>query len=233
MQKQFLLSFFFLGFGIFSLQAQEHLIKGAIVSQGYKQRIALTEVENRRTKVKTESNNFGLFSIRALMGDTLMFSKLGFESKPMVVHNTADMLISLMPMSHSLEEVQIFGESKKKQFEDIQQDFKNKGSFYQGKPPLLSYIFKPLTAIYELFGRTPKQARRFNRYATNELQQSEIDKYFNDTIVKSNTQLEGKELEQFMIDYRPSYEMAEHWNLYDYLKYIKSSEKKFKEGLKP
>ena len=109
----------------------------------------------------------------------------------------------------------------------IQKDFKSKGSFYAGKPPLLSYIFSPLTALYELFGRTPKNARRFNNMYVTEMQLSHVDQFFNKSIIKDNTGLEGKELENFMINYRPDYIKSKNWTEYDGIKWINDSYKKY------
>jgi len=130
-----------------------------------------------------------------------------------------------------LNEVVIVGQTKKQALNDIKRDFKNKGSFYAGKPPFLAFIFSPLTALYELFGRTPKNARRFNNYYVTELQQTHIDGLFNKAIINKHTGLVDKELENFMINYRPDYERAKNWAQYDAIKWIVDSHKKYTDTL--
>jgi hypothetical protein len=80
-----------------------------------------------------------------------------------------------------------------------------------------------------LVGRTPKNARRFNNYYVTEMQQTHIDAFFNKSIISSNTGLTGKELDNFMINYRPEYEQSKNWNTYDGLKWIKESYKKYSD----
>ena len=50
-------------------------------------------------------------------------------------------------------------------------------------------------------------------------------------MIANNTNLKGKELEKYMLDYRPEFEKAQYWNSYDYIKYIKESSKKFTDTL--
>ncbi|MDO7744866.1 MAG: hypothetical protein MUP99_13880, partial [Pedobacter sp.] len=111
-------------------------------------------------------------------------------------------------------------------------DFRNQGSFYAGKPPLLSYIFTPLTAIYELFGRTPKNAKRFGKYYNTEMQQTTIDGFFNESLIQKNTELKGKELENYMLNYRPDYEKSKNWTEYDAVKYIRDTYKQYTDTVK-
>jgi len=132
----------------------------------------------------------------------------------------------------TLEQVDIRGQSKKAELDGIKKEFRDKGSFYAGKPPLLSYIFTPLTALYELFGSTPKKARRFGKYYATEMQQTEIDGFFNESLIQKNTELSGKELENFMLNYRPDYSKSKNWTEYDAVKYIRDSYKQYTDTLK-
>jgi len=221
---------------LFSLQikAQEFMFNGVVFETGTKIRIALCEVANLRNNYSVGTNDMGLFTIRAVIGDTLVISKRGFDDKKIVVTSTQSSSFYLN-RGNTLKEVVINGTSQKQALDDIKQDFKNKGSFYAGKPPFLAFLFQPLTALYETFGRTPKNARRFNNYYNTELQQTQIDRYFNRTIINQQTGLEGKELDNFMINYRPDYEQAKNWNVYDGNKWIKESFKKYSDtvGKKP
>jgi len=213
------------------VNAQDFIVKGVVFEKGTNIRVALAEITNKRTKLGVGSNDLGFFQIKASIGDTLLITKRNLNDQQIIVHGTQDILIYLVRASTTLDEVTIRGNTKKQDLEDIKRDFKRNGSFYQGKPPLLSYVFTPLTAIYELFGKAPRNARRFGRYADNELKQSQIDQYFNATIIQNNTNLEGKNLERYMLDCRPEFDKAQYWNSYDYIKYIKESSKKFTDTL--
>ncbi|MEJ5994028.1 hypothetical protein WG904_06285 [Pedobacter sp. Du54] len=208
--------------------AQDFKLNGVVFEKETKQRVALVEITNKRNKYSVGSNDIGIFLINASIGDTLLIIKRGFNDQQVVVRSTNDLIIYLN-RGISLNTVEIKGESKKQTLDAIKRDFKNKGSFYAGKPPFLSFLFTPLTALYELVGRTPKNARRFSRYYATEMQQTHIDGFFNKSIISANTGLAGKALDNFMINYRPEYEQSKNWNTYDGLKWIRESFKKYSD----
>ncbi|MES2417491.1 MAG: hypothetical protein V4541_04855 [Bacteroidota bacterium] len=214
-----------------AVRAQDFKLNGAVFEKGQNVRIALAEITNKRNRYSVGSNDIGLFTIKASIGDTLLIIKRGFNDMEVVVKAASDLIVYLN-RGITLNEVVINGESKKQTLDNIRKDFKGKGSFYGGKPPFLSFLFSPLTAIYELIGKTPKNARRFNNYYQTEIQQTHIDGFFNKPIINKNTGLTGKELDDFMINYRPTYEQAKKWTSYDGLKWITDSYKKYADTVK-
>jgi hypothetical protein len=206
-------------------------LSGVIMVKGSTTRVALAEITNKRTQYTVGSNDLGIFQIKAIVGDTLLVIKRSFSDVEQVVLSDRDMIIYLN-MGNTLSQVNIRGQSKKQELDQLKQDFRDKGSFYEGKPPLLSYIFAPLTALYELFGSTPKKARRFGKYYNTELQQTTIDGFFNESLIQQNTQLEGKDLENFMLNYRPEYSKSRNWTEYDAVKYIRDSYKQYTDTLR-
>jgi len=213
------------------VHAQDFQLNGVVMSKGSTTRVALAEITNKRTGFTVGSNDLGIFQIKALVGDTLVTIKRGFSDQQQVVLSNRDMIIYL-DMGNTLDQVNIRGQSKKMELDELKQDYRDKGSFYAGKPPLLSYIFAPLTALYELFGRTPKNAKRFGKYYNTELQQTTIDGFFNESLIQKNTELEGKDLENFMLNYRPDYSKSKNWTEYDAVKYIRDSYKQYTDTLK-
>lgn len=216
----------------FIFAQQEFVQAGVIFENGSRIRIALAEITNLRNHYSVGSNDLGMFEIKSAVGDTLIVAKRGFNGLKIVVLSTKDIVLQLNKSVNTLNEVVIIGQNKKQALDAAKQDFKNKGSFYGGKPPILSYLFSPLTAIYELFGRTPKNARRFNKMYVSELQNNHVDQLFNKNTINQNTGLEGKELENFMVNYRPDYEKAKNWTVYDSTKWIKDSYQKYTHTLK-
>lgn len=234
MKFKYLHIFLFLAFFLTAtpaVLAQDFFLGGAVYERGTTNRIAGAQVINKRNGFRVNSSDFGLFQIKASVGDTLLVTKMNFSDAEVVVLAAKDMLIYLTG-SQMLKEVNIKGQTKKQELDDMKREYRNKGSFYQGKPPFLSFLFKPLTAVYELFGRTPKNARRFGRFYETELQQTHIDGLFNEFLIQSNTDLKGKDLEQFMLDYRPEYEKSKNWAQYDAIKYIRDSYKKYTDTLR-
>ncbi|MNK61911.1 hypothetical protein D3C87_810780 [compost metagenome] len=218
-----------------SSKAQNFVLKGVVIEKGSNVRIALAEITNLNNKMGTASNEIGIFQLNAKVGDTLLVKKRNLTDQKVVVKTDDDLVIYLVRGSTMLEEVTVKGQTKKQEMEDIKRDLKNNGSFYAGKPPLIllnPFGGSPLTFFYELFGKTPARARNFNRYYKKELSLIEIDKFFNKSLVTSYTTLRGKELDKFLLDYYPSSSMANNWNNYDAVKYIKESAKHYTDTLK-
>ena len=224
--------FFVLSLIAFNTFGQQNgLVNGVVFEKGTKLRVALAEVKNKRSGFAVGTNDIGVFTIKANLGDTLMIAKRNFEPLEVVIKSQKD-LILFLDKGNVLNEVLITGQTKAKALEEVRNDYKAKGSFYAGKPPVLSFLFSPLTALYELFGKTPKQARRFERMYQNEMQDSYVDRFFNKSLIKQHTGLTGKDLENFMINYRPDYENAKNWNSYDGLKWIAESYKRYADTAK-
>ncbi len=207
---------------------EEPKISGVVFEKGSKIRIALAEVRNKRNNHVVGTNDMGLFTVRAHIGDTLWFSKRGFNEVWMVVGNAGDLIVH-MGRGETLNEVVIYGEKKVDVLNSMRKEYRNKGSYHAGKPPFLSFLFTPLTALYELVGRTPKNARRFERYYQSEIEQSHIDQFFNPSLIRKHTPITESQLSAFMMHYRPTYDQSKDWNTYDALKWIKDSYKKYSD----
>jgi len=210
---------------------QDFSLRGVLMELGNNTRVNGGLLYNKRTTFTATTNNLGIFEIKASVGDTIQIYHREYTDSTIIVSSAADLIIKLR-RGQMLREVNINSVTKKQELTDMKQEYRNKGAFYSGKPPVLSFLFKPLTALYETFGRTPKNARRFGRYYETEMQQTLIDGFFNEVIIQENTDLKGEELENFMINYRPEFEKAENWARYDAIKYIKDAYKTYKASLK-
>ena len=212
-------------------KAQDFIVKGVVIEKGSNIRIALSEITNLRTGIGVGSNDIGMFQLKAKVGDTLLVIKRNLIDQRVVVKSQEDIIVYLVRASTTLDDVTVYGNTKQQDLAEIKREYRNKGVYNGGKTTLLSAIFSPLNALYNLFGSDPKNARRFGRYANNEIKQSQIDVYFNQSIIKNNTELRGDTLEKYMLNCRPEFDKAQYWNSYDYIKYIKESSKKFTDTL--
>jgi hypothetical protein len=212
-----------------SARAQNSFIlRGIAFEKGSKQRIALVEIHNLRSKITVGTSDLGVFAIEAQINDTLLISKRYYLDTVMVIRNPSSLNIYL-ERGNTLREVTIKSQSKQKALDELRNDYKSKGVFYKGRPPVLAFIFSPLTAFYELFGKTPRQARRMENLLNAEINNQVVDRLFNKSTIQEQTGLNGKELEQFLVNYRPSYEQAVKWTRYDAIKWINDSFKKYQE----
>ena len=217
---------------IIPVRAQQSSVQGLIMERSGASRIAGVKILNRKTGISTLSNELGLFRIAASVGDTLSISKSGYSDLSLTLLELSDKVLMLQPVIN-LSEVKVLGQSKKQEMDEIRDQYRKKGSYYAGKPPLLSYFFRPLTALYELIGKTPGQARRFNAYYTKELQESEIDRRFSAYAITKVTGLEGNDLKNFMILYRPDYQNVSKFDEYAMINYIKKSHQLFNDAGRP
>ncbi|MFC1223983.1 hypothetical protein ACFE6N_09255 [Pedobacter sp. BG31] len=217
------------------LNAQDFLLKGVVIEKGSNVRVALAAITNIRSKMGASSNDIGMFQLNARVGDTLFIRKKNLNDQKVVVKTADDLVVFLVRGSTMLAEVTVKGQTKKQEMEEIKRDLKHNGSFFAGKPPLILLNplgGSPITFFYELFGKTPARARKFNRYYKKELSLIEVDKFFNKNLVADNTTLTGKDLDKFLLDYYPTRSMTINWSNYDAVKYIKESAKKYTDTLK-
>ncbi len=212
--------------------AQQNTVQGLIMERSGASRIAGVNILNKKTGISTFSNELGLFRISASIGDTLNISKSGYSDLILPLLELSDKVLMLQPVI-SLSEVKVLGQSKKQELDEVRDQYRKKGSYYAGKPPFLAYFFRPLTALYELIGKTPSQARRFNAYYTKELQESELDRRFSAYAVKNVTGLEGNDLKNFMILYRPEYQLIAKFDEYEMINYLKKSLQMFNDTGRP
>lgn len=230
---RFLIMCFLFSLGFHSLAlAQQIEYRGAVMSYEDGKRIAGAEIINLNTNQKILSNTMGVFSIKGKEGDTLRVTKADYSEMETILRGTSDVIIRLKT-SFQLNEVNVYGQSKKDQLDDVMDDFRRKGNYYNGKPPPLAYVLSPISALYGLLGKTPKNARRFQSYMNVELEQSVVDRKFNIDLVRTSTGLSGDDLVNFMDLYRPSFHRAENWNEYDARSYIKKSFDNFEASGRP
>ena len=229
---RFLYLFFILQFALQDIHAQQRSFHGVIYEQGTAQRVGSATIKNSASGASARSNNLGEFIIIAAPTDTLLITKPEYVDYKLEASSKKTVLIQLMKI-RKLAEVVITARTKKQEMEEVLQGYRKKGVYYNGKPPVLSYIFKPLTAIYELVGKDPSNARRFNNYYHREIEELEIDRRFNANLVKRLTGLEGTDLQNFMASYRPGYTKVTTWSEYDLMTYISKSFKVFNLAGRP
>ena len=216
------------------LCAQESgTIRGIVVEAGTSKRLGSATISNKNTGQSTASNSLGTFELWATVGDSLVVSLMGYETDFAEVKTLSDILIDMRPGSILLDQVDVNRMSKEAEMRDAMRGYRKQGVYFDGKPPALAYIFNPITSLYELFGRTPRNARRFGNYMQRELTELEVDKKFTSAKIQELTGLTDDDLTNFIFWYRPSYEKAQYWGDYDITAYIVQSFKQFDRDGRP
>ncbi|MBB6111405.1 hypothetical protein SAMN05421821_11226 [Mucilaginibacter lappiensis] len=202
--------------------------KGLILKSGTAARLGDVQVLNKRSHVALRSNTVGTFGIVALPGDTLQFSSANYLTGELVVTDFADKLIYLQPVIE-LAEVVIRENSLVKELRETQMGYRKKSVFYTGTPHYYYLFLKPMTFIYENFKSEVKQARRFNRFAKQELTVYEITKRFNDSLIKKVVPVKANEIDDFRVDYAPTLQRLNTMSDYDLINYIRDSYEDYKK----
>lgn len=229
----FLLMLAFQTWNPLSVFAQQgFMLKGVVFLRQSDFRISSALILNLKNKQTVGTDYTGAFAVKANLGDTLKIFKKDYADNYYVVESQKDAVIQLS-QNIQLNEVRIVGQSKKQELDEAMGQYRGQGSFYNGKPPLLAAIASPITGLYELFGKTPGQARRFQAFTKAETEQINIDKRFNKEVVKQNTDLTDAQIDVFMDTFRPSYDQLMRWNDYDLINYVKTSAKQLKDGKAP
>jgi hypothetical protein len=203
--------------------AQAITVKGVIFKKSTNDRISQALVNDLNNKVIMMSDELGMFSISASVGDTLVISKSNYTPLRITVLNKDDLALYLQPVIE-LNQVTIKGETKKQELTDVMKQYKSQGVFNDGKSlPFWEFVNSPITGFYNLFGKSPGQARRFAEYSKTELENTEVDRRYTKDLVKSITKLPDDEVVKFMQLYTPSYQDIKEWNDYKLITYIKKN----------
>ena len=200
--------------------------QGVLFKRGTNIRLANAVVFNKSARYQVVTNNFGVFSILANSGDTLVLSHEGYAAQELVVSNFKDVILYLQPTANILSEVVIKGETVRQQLKEGEDSFRSKGIYYKGRPPLyllLPFGGSPLTFFRELLSKDGKRARRFHRFAERESDYSEISARFNDHTIKRVVPIKDEELAQFKSLYQPPVELIRSGTDFELFMYIKKS----------
>ncbi|MBS1530450.1 MAG: hypothetical protein JSU01_09095 [Bacteroidetes bacterium] len=203
--------------------AQNFTAKGIIFRKSSTSRVSQALITDLNTKTVMMSDDLGMFSINTWIGDTLLITKKDYTPFRIVVTDKNDLSIFLQPVVQ-LNQVTVKGESQRQELNDVMKQYKSDGIFNNGKSlPFWQALNSPLTEFYNLFGKTPGEARRFAAYSKNELEASAVDKRYTKELVKTTTKLPDDEVGKFMQYYRPSYQDIMQWNDYQLINAIKKN----------
>ncbi|MES2265505.1 MAG: hypothetical protein V4520_02015 [Bacteroidota bacterium] len=214
--------------------AQQVTIKGAIYKRISSDRLNQVYITNLKTNKAVYCDNFGGFSIEAVVGDTLLFTKTGYT--PQKQQATSYGMVVYMQPEMKLSEVRIQGQTKKQELNDIMNVYRSKGLYFDGKPPatiFLPFGGSPLTGLRELFSKDAKNLRRFAAFSKREVEATEVDRRYNKPLVMRATGLTDSDsttVRKFMEYYRPSFEDLKIWGDYDLIKKIKAQYEYFQKS---
>jgi len=199
MKQLFLFIVLFLGSTIL-LKAQT--LKGMVMELNTSKPIAQVDIQNLSTKQAVETNSSGEFSINIKLNELLSFHYPGYRIDTLVVTDYEYRRIYLTPIKgfNILKDVEIT------ELSDVQLNQQIEIAKQQGK----TVEFNGGIAISpsRLFGKQAKEARSRYDLLVAERENRAIASKFNPLLITSITPLTDKDLDLFIVKYKPSYEFV-------------------------
>lgn len=226
-----LLIAFFVCLSICASAQQVTYFKGVVFKKNSPVTIDYVSVTNLSHKNVAEvlGDAVGGFRIQASLGDSLLFKKDDYMPQVIVIQNYSPLSVYMQAVVH-LNQVTIKETSKQQELNDALDNYKKKGQYYTLDPSVVSFLVSPLSGLYELFGKAPGQARKFQQFSKEEKERLEVAKRYNRPLVKKITNMPDEDLEDFMFNFTPNVEDIRIWTDYDIISYIKRSYAYFKDN---
>ncbi len=214
---------------------QLFVITGVTFEKASQSRVSQVIVNNINRSTISRSDGLGVFRIQAAAGDTLLFNKNQYTTQTIVVLNDNLLSVYMQPIV-TLEEVKINDLSTRQELSNTMGNYMKKTPYSSLSPGVASYIFSPISGISNLFGKTANNARRFAAFSKRELEQVEIEKRYNRSVIKKIVDIPEEDITAFMMAFTPSYDQIRIWADYDIIKYVQNSYAYFvknRENFKP
>lgn len=192
--------------------AQDNHIRGQVIETGTNTKLTDVLVRNTNNNQVVLTGDNGSFDIRGMMGHTLIFSSPGYVSDTLYIADLKYKNVIMVPLGIALREVNVRG-----------QRFNPRTEYHQVYEKSKVYVLSPTS----WFGKEAKDARRLKKYFEREVKERHVDSVFTKAYVSSIVPLKDRELENFMILYRPSYEFIRSNKAESLAAYINDSYKKY------
>ncbi|WP_374949703.1 hypothetical protein [Mucilaginibacter sp.] len=215
----------------FANAQQANAVKGTVYKKISSERLANVLVTNMRSHLIMMSDDRGGFLTTAIKGDTLIFNKTGFTPQKQS-YDGYDMVVYLQP-EIQLDQVVVRGQTKKQELGEVMSIYRKKGLYYDGKPPVTTFLpigGSPITGMYELFSKDAKNLRRFAAFAKRESEETTVDTKYTKAMVMRVTGAPDSTTTKFMEYYRPQFIDVKTWSDYDLINNIKKAYEGYKKG---
>lgn len=201
-------------FATASVNAQG-LLKGSVADNSNSAKLTNVFIRDNNSKQVTITDDNGKFAIKTETGHILIFESPGYVSDTLYVVDMAQKKISLTPKIIALREVTI-NSTRQAAFDPHKEypEVYTKSKVYPLSPS-------------SWFGKEGRDARRLKKYFKKEEDERHVDAIFTKEYVGSIVPLKGKDLENFMTMYRPTYAFLTSNDAESLAVYINDSYKKF------
>jgi len=220
--KKILISLVLVIGGMYGLKAQT--LKGIVMELDSSKPIQQVEVKNLRTEMIVETTASGEFEIEAVVNDLLTFGYPGYRLDTLLVVDDEVKRVYMTPLENFniLEDVEITDLS------DVQLEEEIRIARERGRSLHTAQGGGIAISPSRLFGREAKEARKRYELLLEEKENRVVNSKFNEAIITPITPLKGRDLDLFIVKFRPSYEFVEKSDEEQMRLYIMDSYKEFK-----
>lgn len=199
-------------------------LEGIVMELGNSRPIQQVEIKNLTTETTVESNASGEFKIEAETNDLLTFGYPGYRLDTLVVVDYEVKRVYMTPLENFniLEDVEITDLS------DAQLEEEIRIARERGKSVHTAQGGGIAISPSRLFGREAKDARNRHDLLLAERENRVINSKFNEAVITPITPLKGRDLDLFIVKFKPSYEFVEQSDEEQIRLYIMDSYKEFK-----
>lgn len=225
-----ILLFFFLAFCMHTYAQQK--VEGIVFDKDTKQRVGRVLLINKSKGTNIFNNSRGEFALSMAVGDQIIAQREQYHSDTVTFAGEQILIFNLKKTSIFIDPVTVVARKTPEQIlaerrRDYDKAYKlaDPGSYLSVGPTGAGLS---INAIYSLFSKEAKNARRLTKYFQREYEENIVDIRFTKELVRNVTGLEGDPLDNFMIRYRPSYDFVSLASHYQMVNYIKSKYEYFK-----
>jgi hypothetical protein len=206
-----------------------------VVDEGSKQRLAKVYIYNSHSDEGFYNNTKGEFSSQAMVGDTLFAALQGYAVDTMVYKGQNTVFFQLKALTIRLREVAIIGSalSPNERYEKTKKEYKyatDRGSSKDLLQLGQNGAGLGIDAIYNLLSRKGRNARHLQEILEKDYKEQIIDFKFRPELVKESLGIRGFELQDFMQQYRPSYDFVLAASDYAFIIYLRNSYSAYKRN---
>ncbi|WP_457270718.1 hypothetical protein [Pedobacter sp. UYEF25] len=213
--------------------AQLKPLQGIVIDKDTKQRLAKVYIYNMRSGDGLYNNTKGEFNTYAKPGDTLVAALSGYRVDTLIFREQVAAYFQLKSFGIRLKDVQI--QQKKltpqQRYEETIND--NRYAILRGSSKDILTVGSQgaglgIDAIYNLLSRQGKNARYLQKVLERDYREQVIDYRFSPTLVTQVLGIKGAERDDFMLQYRPTYQFVLDANGYAFNLFIKNAYKSYR-----
>ncbi|RZL44793.1 MAG: hypothetical protein EOP00_19020 [Pedobacter sp.] len=222
-------------FNITNAIAQQKSVPGFVVDKETKLRLAKVYIYNSSVDEGFYNNTKGEFVANIKLGDTLFAALSGHAMDTVVYRGQSAIVFQLRSMGIRLREVNIYGKAKTPQelYKSRIEEYKYKLDRGSSKD-LLNLgergVGIGIDAIYNLLSRDGKNARQLQKILEKDYKEQVIDYRFRPDYVMGLVDIKEENLQDFMTQYRPTYNFVLSASEYAFIQFVKNSYASYKRN---